>query len=153
MKKFIDIITGEIVTSKFFKKMRSIFGSLKMTATESADGQLNEANPNNPFDAIGEVVSGKIKKIIKKFGKKFKNEEKADSVIRKTVSCISKVACVAATVAFFALVAYVIVKILPTVITAIAILVAFYIISYITMAIIDNGLGTNKNANVEAAEV
>lgn len=152
MKKYIDTFMGKIITSKFFKKMKSIFGSLSVTATENLDGQLGDASPANPFDIIGAWTANKVKKIIKKFGKKFKNEEKAENTIQKIVGGILKAVCVVATVGFFALVAYVIVKILPTVICMTAILAAFYIIIYTVLAIVDNGLGTNKFTTDKAVE-
>lgn len=145
MKNFIDTIAGEIVASKFFQKMKSIFGSLRTTSVvNDVDGQLNNGDAGNPFDHAGDLASEKIKKVMKKFGKKFKNESKATSVISKTISGITKVACVAATVVFFALVAYIIIKIIPTMIAIVAMGTALYIVTNFIFAILERGLGTNK---------
>lgn len=142
MKDYIDKITGKINESKFLKRMKEIFESFHIK--DSMDSQINSVIGSNIFDSFGNWTAGKIKKFLKKFGKKFKNEEKADNIITKIISGITRAICIFASMAFFALVIYAIIKLIPIVITSMAVTVAIYLISSIAIMVIGNALGVKN---------
>lgn len=146
MKDLMNKISG----SKFFKEMKKIFVSIKenenvKNVINGLSNSADNATIPNPFDTFGHYASEKIKKLFKRFGKKFKNEEKAVNVMTKIISVITKVVCVGLSLAFLVLVAYVLIKLLPKIIMACAIFAALYIGVGLTTAILSRGIGVNAN--------
>ena len=148
MKNFIDNLTGKIVTSKFLKKVKAAFASLKTQpivtdAQTATDEYVKKSTPSNPFDTFGSYVADKVKKLFKHFGKKFKNEKEASNVITKTVSVVSRIVCTIATIAFGGLVIYAFIKLIPTLIYMMAIFTAIYIGIELISIVLERGLHVN----------
>lgn len=93
--------------------------------------------------SIGERVANKINKLLKKYKKKFKNEEKSMGAISKIVNGVIKAACIAATVVFGAMVVYMFIKIIPTIIFYVAMAFATVISIELILNVVGNALGTN----------
>lgn len=142
LNSFVTMISE----SKFVNAVKKFFVSLSsnshvQNATESANSYAKSASAPNPFDTFGHYIADKVKKIFKKFGKKFKNEAAATNTIAKIANVMLKVVCVAATLAFAALVIYTLIKLLPAIIMVCAAFTALYIGVNLTTAVLSRGMG------------
>ena len=144
----LNSILNKITESKFFKAMRKLFASLiespvVKNTTDMTNSCVDNSSTPNPFDVFGHFIAEKIKKLFKKFGKKFKNEDRAMNVISTIARVSAKVVCVAATLAFACLVLYAFIKLIPTIIISCAIFAAVYLGIELTTTVLSHGMGVN----------
>lgn len=150
MMGFIDTIMNKIKNSHVFKMISDFIGSFrgegsKFSKFSEGYAEYTDTHKDHNYASadIGLRVARRVEKILKKNGKKFKNSEKATGTIAKIVNVVAKVMCVAATVAFGILVAYTIIKILPTIIYMVAMAFAVAIIVELILSVISNGCGVS----------
>ena len=101
----------------------------------------NTTHVNN--SGVADRVANTVKRVLAKFGKKFKNEEKSMGKIKKFIKGLFKFACICGTVAFMGLVVYTMIKILPTIIMYLAMAFAVAFLIEICLTVINNAFGVN----------
>ena len=145
MKNFMGDLINRIKTTKIFEAVSKLLGSLKgenkifaktKTATENFVNQTR--GDSTSYSSVGDIIASKIMKTMKKFKKKFKNEDRAKSGIAKFINKVIKVLCTIATIAFLAVAVYMFIKILPTVILYVALAFAVLVALELIMGVINN---------------
>ena len=140
IREFVNKVINSDVMSRIKEGINNFIGNSAISSVkDKVDGFVNSSETLNTSTSVFDGLNKKVNKFItKKMSGKIKST--------KVLSILAKIFSVILALGFGALVVYIMIKLIPTIIMTMATVFAIWISIELILAILDKAVSTKKNA-------